>query len=120
MTMIENRKDKKETKRLRKLGVLEDPKSYVTFAGHLYARGADRIRLHAALLTVSGGICAICKKRCSPLDGDMDHIVGGNGPQRCDCFHRKLADGTRHTNLQWVHGMWSTEPCHRRKHHREV
>ena len=115
--MIENQRDEQRTLELRKLGIFEDRRSWISFAGHVYLQGYDRSRLRALVREDADGICYVCKNKAR-FDGDMDHIEGGLGPQRCDCYHTKLANGKKHTNVGWIHGMFSRKACHQKKHHR--
>lgn len=118
--MIENRRDREATKRARKAKQIQDPRSYINIAGHIYLRGRDRSAVRELVKEDAKGICAICKTKVQDWDADMDHIRGKRKHERCDCYGRQLPDGTTCTNLQWVHGMFSRMPCHRRKHGREI
>lgn len=118
--MIENHKDKVATKLARKAGEIHAP-SWISIAGHVYLEfGEDLRELRLTLLLHQKHACAICKEYLSPNDMDLEHKRGGRPLVRCDCFFRRLADGTVCTNVQVVHGMFSTRPCHRKKHNREV
>lgn len=118
--MIENRIDIERTRAARKSKEFVDRRSYYNLAGHVFLRGHDRSIRRLDLMCHFGMICQICKKEVLFWDADYEHIVGGSKHRRCDCFYTKLADGSIHTNVQLVHGMFSKMPCHRRKHHREV
>jgi len=118
--VIENHKDKVATKLARKAKQIHAP-SWISIAGHVYLESGDDLRaLRMHLLEHQKNKCAICKEPLQAWDMDLEHIKGGNEYARCDCFFRRLADGTVHTNVQVVHGMASIRPCHRNKHNREV
>lgn len=118
--MIENQKDKEATKAARKAKEIHAP-SWISIAGHVYLENpVDTHALREVVIHTARSKCAICGEYCPPWDGDVDHVKSGRPFQRCWCHFRPLADGTICTNVQWVHGMFSTEPCHRNKHNREV
>jgi hypothetical protein len=118
--MIENKKDPEATRLARKAGEIHAP-SWISFAGHVYLENsADKQALRLTVMACHRCVCAICKEYCGWFDGDLDHIRGGRKFARCWCFLRRLSDGTKCTNVQWVHGMFSAKPCHRQKHNREV
>jgi hypothetical protein len=118
--MIENKKDREATKALRREGKIVEYGSYVSYAGHLYLTGKDRSALRQRVMQEAHNKCAICGEPCPGWDGDLEHIVGGRPVARCDCFNQQLANGKIHTNVQWVHGMFSrSHACHRNKHNRE-
>jgi hypothetical protein len=118
--LIENQIDKTTTMKLRRLKVFDDPGSYVSISGHVYLEGWDRTMLRERVFAEQK-VCALCGLPLAPHQGDLEHINGGLGPQRCDCYHTLLADGkTRHTNVQRTHSMRDPlHNCHRKKHHRE-
>jgi hypothetical protein len=117
--MIENQRDKTTTMKLRRLKVFDDPRSFVSISGHRYLEGWDRTMLRERVFAEQKR-CAICNEALAPGQGDLEHIKGGNGPQRCDCYRTQLADGTWHTNVQRTHSMRDPlHNCHRKKHHRE-
>ncbi len=118
--MIENKIDKEATKLARKRHEIRAP-SWISIAGHVYLENAeDKKALRLIVSSYARFHCAICKSPCPIWDGDLDHIKGGRPLTRCWCFHQELPDGRVCTNLRWVHGMWSSKPCHRDKHNREV
>jgi hypothetical protein len=117
--MLGNHKDRERTKAARESGEFEDPRSYYSIAGHVYLRGNDRSERRMLVWIRSNGKCALCFEKLTLRDCDMDHIKGGTKHARCDCLRTILADGTEHTNVRAVHGMFSVKPCHRVKHHRE-
>lgn len=106
------------TKALRRMQIFRSRDSYVTFAGHVYLAGIDMGELRRLVFSVEK-TCGICGQQLPPGAGDLEHKVGGLGPQRCDCFRTRLADGSRHSNVRRTHGMFDVEDCHRKKHHRE-
>jgi hypothetical protein len=89
-------------------------------AGHIYLRGPDRSRMRKKVFEASKGKCAMCGHACDEHQGDMDHIKGNTKHTRCDCFRRRLKDGTIHTNVQWLHGMEMQDSCHQKKDHRNL
>jgi hypothetical protein len=118
--VIENHPDKAATKLARKAKEIHAP-SWISIAGHVYLESAlDLGPLRESVLRFQKNQCAICKKYLLMSDMDLEHIQGGRPLARCACFFRRLADGSVHTNVQAVHGMFSKEPCHRKKHNREV
>lgn len=118
--MIENALDKAATKAARKAKEIHAP-SWISNAGHVYLEShIDKHNLRVRVTAASGYHCAICKQFCANWDGDLDHIRSGRPAARCWCWFRILADGSLCTNVQWVHGMFSSKPCHRDKHNREV
>jgi hypothetical protein len=118
--MIANQMDRAATTKLRRLKIFDDPRSYVSISGHVYLEGWDRTMLRERVFAEQKA-CALCLKPLAPGQGDLEHIKGGLGPQRCDCYRTRLADGTRHTNVQRTHSMRDPmHNCHRVKHHREV
>lgn len=117
--MIENREDVGRTRKAFASGELLDERSYFNIAGHVFLRGVDRQKRRREVMA-RFMYCALCGKRVRPGDGDYEHAEGGSKHRRCDCLDQELADGTKHTNVRLTHGMWSAEPCHRRKHHREA
>lgn len=118
--MVENQKDVAATKAARKAGEITDRDSWISIAGHIYLAGQDRSDLREKVYLAARYICALCKKFCPAWDGNLEHIRSGRPMVRCDCFGRRLADGTICTNVQWSHGMFSIHPCHRDKHNREI
>ena len=117
--MISNHVDKAATKAARKAKEIHAP-SWVSIAGHVYLECGDDLRpLRWKLLRAQKFKCAICGEFLAEWDMDLDHIQGGSALARCECYNRRLADGSLHTNVQAVHGMFSTRPCHRLKHNRE-
>lgn len=118
--MIDNQKDPKATKLLRSRKEFLDGDSWISFAGHVYKRGQDRSLLRVVVAIEAQFQCAICGEPCPLFDGDLEHVKGGTKIARCDCFHTELAEGSKHTNVQWVHSMRSIHPCHRNKHNREI
>lgn len=115
---IENKKDREATKAARKAGLIHAP-SWISYAGHIYLVGQDRSALRARLFAKQKR-CQICKARLAAGAGEMDHIKGSTHVSRCDCYHRRLADGTIHTNVQRIHGRFSIENCHEKKHRRDL
>src|ERR1700676_2921884 len=118
--LLLNHKDREATLAAYAKGEFTDARrrSWISIAGHVYARGEDASLLRTHVFVESKALCALCGDKCPLWRGDMDHIKGGNPKVRCDCFHRVLTDGTICTNIRWVHSMMDKEPCHRRKHHR--
>lgn len=117
--MIENHKDIDRTRHAKALGIFLDPRSYYNIAGHVFLRGKDRSRQRLRAWIKAKSICAICGRSVHSFDADYDHQVGGSKHRRCDCLDQELNNGEMHTNVRMVHGMFSKEPCHRQKHHRE-
>lgn len=117
--MIENKPDKEATKALRKAGVFQEYKSFVSYAGHIYLVGKDRSRRREQVFEAQKH-CQLCKKELRGNDGEMDHKAGGRPVARCDCWRTRLADGTMHTNVQRVCSQFSREWCHLKKHHRDL
>lgn len=115
--MIENHKDVLATKAARKSKRFQDPRSWISIAGHVYLRGRDRSALREKVFAKQTH-CALCYKRLAFGEGDMDHIRGKRKLARCDCWRTKLADGSRHTNVQRVCSMFAPGSCHAEKHHR--
>jgi hypothetical protein len=115
--MIEHQKDKARTKELWQQKVFQSRYSYVSISGHMYLSGVDVSYLRDRVFADEDK-CAICGKKLALGQGDLEHEKGGRGPQRCDCYHTTLADGTVHTNVRRTHSMWDVENCHRLKHHR--
>lgn len=118
--MIENKIDIERTRQAYHTGEFQDKKarSYYSIAGHIFLRGIDRENQRVLVFAGSKMICAICGERVRFPDADYDHIVGGSPVRRCDCLCTKLANGSLHTNVQLVHGMFSRKACHQKKHHR--
>lgn len=77
------------------------PDSYVSSDGHEYLAGADRSARRLEVYRRDRGRCWKCGERIPWEFGEMDHIEGGLGAQRCDCLH----------NLRWACGE-----DHRDKH----
>lgn len=121
--MILNQKDRERTKLSYEMGIFEDRRSYFSFAGHIYLRGDDRSRRRKQVFEASGGKygkCSVCGRRCDEHQGDMHHIKGNTKHSRCDCLNTLLKDGTRHTNVTWVHGMEMKDSCHQKIDHRNL
>lgn len=90
-----------------------DPWSYVSFRVHpgmehacVYLFGEDRGERRAEVRFHYRGRCVDCGIYCW-IRGEMDHVEGGLGPQRCDCYE----------NLRWRCGP-SANNCHAKKHRR--
>lgn len=77
------------------------PDSHVSNAGHEYLEGIDKTRRRSEVMWRDGRRCWKCGELAGWQQGEMHHVRGGNGPQRCDCLH----------NLKWSCG-----PCHREEH----
>ena len=117
--MIENKKDAEATKAARKAHIINAP-SWISIAGHVYLESAEDKRvLRLNLMAAQRNICAICNTYCSSADGDLDHIKSGRPVARCWCYFQTLANGKLCTNVRFIHGMFSTKPCHRDRHNRE-
>lgn len=119
-SVIENKKDLARTRYARRHGEFEDPRSYYNIAGHVFLRGVDRSQRRRQVFEFFKMICQVCGKHVKWHEADYDHMIGGSKHRRCDCWNTLLADGSLHSNVQLVHGMFSKEPCHRRKHHRVI
>lgn len=85
-----------------------DPRSYVGWRMHPdtdhhceYLKGVDVGVRRMEVFERDGGRCWDCKGYQSWDYGEMDHIFGGVGAQRCSCME----------NLRWSCGT-----CHRRRH----
>ncbi len=112
--------DKDATRAARRVHRFESYESWLSFAGHQYLEGSDKNELRLKVMKDAKFTCAICGETCLPFDGDLEHIHGKRPLARCDCYNTQLADGTIHTNVRWVHGMFSVHDCHRKIHNREV
>lgn len=80
----------------------QDPRSYVSFAGHEYLFGEDVGPRRHAVYERDEGLCQRCglpAPEFGPdmIHGEMHHVKGGNGPQRNHDM----------TNLEWL-----CFPCH--------
>lgn len=117
ITMIENYKDILATKAAWKAKCFRDRRSWISIAGHVYLRGQDCSALRVKVFSAQGR-CQICHEPLADGEGDMDHIEGKRKLARCDCWRIKLADGSRHTNVQRVCSMFAPGSCHAEKHHR--
>ena len=116
---IENKKDRDVTKAARKAGEIHAP-SWISYAGHVYLENSeDKGALRLLVALRAGYKCALCGEYCPMWDGDLDHIKSGRPVVRCWCYFRLLPNGDICTNLRWVHSMFSTKPCHRKRHNRE-
>jgi hypothetical protein len=83
-----------------------DHRSYWNQNGHVYLHGKDVEIVRLRIYERDNGICQLrlpgCKGRADwDYGGEMHHIKGGLGLQRCSCDH----------NLQWV-----CFSCHRNSH----
>lgn len=103
------RVDKEATKQAKFL----DPRSYIGNRIHpgtshpcVYLRGEDRSYRRDEVRLIAQGKCTDCGVYCW-IDGEMDHVEGGLGTQRCDCFE----------NLSWRCGSRYNN-CHTKKHGR--
>jgi hypothetical protein len=117
--MIQNKRDKELTKLARRAGLMHHP-SYISYAGHWYLIGKDKGLLRDRVMADAKNICAVCGQYCSEFDGNMHHLASGSRVRRCDCYHTMLVDGTEHTNVVWICGMFAPRDCHRKAHNREV
>ena len=86
--------------------------SYVSFRVHpgtkhccQYLKGKDVEPMRLHIFERDKGKCGVCGAYYGWAFGEMDHIEGGYGPQRCDCAE----------NLRWL-----CPKCHRTKHHRDI
>lgn len=77
-----------------------DERSYWTKKGHVYLFGTDVLARRRKVYDLAEGKCNACGVYAG-VDGELDHIKGGNTDDRCWCLH----------NLQWL-----CVPCHRAKH----
>lgn len=85
-----------------------DPRSFIGQRIHpgtthqcCYLRGKDVGPARQAIYERDKGLCQTCQRFSDSDDGEMHHIQGGLGLQRCSCPE----------NLEWICG-----PCHRAKH----
>lgn len=76
----------------------KDRRSFVSLDGHDYLKGRDKSNRYREMVENVKPFCAKCGAFL--LNGELDHIQGGN-VGRCDCPH----------NLQWL-----CRNCHRDKH----
>jgi|SRR5690242_1849926 len=83
----------------------EDPRSFVSYAGHEYLSGKDVGKRRKEVRKRDGNRCVRCGEYVTEDQMEMDHIQGGIGPQRCWCLH----------NLQTL-----CHECHTKKHGRTV
>ena len=99
------RVDKQQTEEMS----FNDKRSYVGNRMHpgtehqcVYLKGRDRSVRRAVIFSRSKGLCELCGDFC-PFTGEMHHVKGGLGAQRCDCAE----------NL-----VWACRECHRQAHGR--
>lgn len=85
-----------------------DPRSYIGQRIHpgtthqcVYLKGKDVGVVRLEVFERDEGICWNCGTYCDWNDGEMHHLVGGLGAQRCWCL----------ANLGW-----NCRKCHRLKH----
>lgn len=119
--MHEFRKDDVATARARKRGQITHPDSYISNSGHIFLFGADRSAQRRRVIEAMGSRCRTCGTVRS--DFGIDYCHGGKTPRtRCDCFRRRLNDGTMHTNvyLQCSTRLPLEVSCHRKEHNREI
>lgn len=95
-----------ETAKLLEIGLLFDPRSFLSLDGHAILYGTDktmqRMRIHAA----HRGRCDVCKN-IAPLDGEEGYRGEWHheDPKRCDCLH----------GASWRCGHF-VRPCHAAEH----
>ena len=118
--MWETKKDAEATRLARRYKVFISRDSWISNSGHVYLAGTDATNLRNQVMLDAKFRCAICEEFCGKYDGDLHHIGHSTPLSRCWCYNTKLADGTTHTNVEWIHGMFSRRGCHRKIHNREV
>jgi len=76
-----------------------DKRSYISFRIHpgtqhacIFLKGKDVEVMRRLVFQREQGHCQVCRAYYGWNYGEMDHIVGGRGPQRCWCAE----------NLRWL------------------
>ena len=107
--MVE-RQELKADRELTKAMKFQDPRSFIGKRIHpetnhqcVYLKGRDVGPARLAIYERDKELCKFCGRFADWDDGEMHHVVGGLGLQRCSCPE----------NL-----VWSCGPCHQKEHGR--